>query len=311
LSHPIDVVTPHGIATALSSHDLAPVDYGGRHKALADHLGIDLSATLAVINHIPICLDGKAHADARKRTANIIASGANEALTFVDNQVPEMITTLLAPGQHDVMREFVYPCVNKLISANIGTDLAMCDETLVSRIFSQTTGVAKRRRMNDELTSLHQTIASSQPKLSREDIYDRLALCILGTDALRGAIGCSMKAIFDGAPISKEFHKTGVPYIDRRVKRACPIDAVEYPIGANLRAQLQILEAEEHAGDRNRFFGYGAHVCLGRRIAIKLWEQIQRQIAASQVSVMTLRYDLRKDDVFCIPETFVIEVSDG
>ena len=308
---PIDIISPEGIATVLGSRKFAPVNYANRHRALGDHLGLDVSEIIDAISHIPLCLHGEAHVATRKRIAKLIADSSDDALAFIARDVPEMLRHLLSVGSHDVMAEFVNPCVNQLISTNIGIPLDLSHDTLVSRLFSQATGVSKRRRMNAELADLRKLLSQELPSLTETEIGDRIALCILGTDALRGTLAGSLHAIFTGAEQSAEYPRTGVPYIDRQVLQSCPVDDVTYAPRSIVRARLDQLESSKNTKDRNRFFGYGAHVCLGRKLALRLWEQVQESINAQPIAVSITDYKMRRDDVFCIPETFEIEIRNG
>lgn len=311
MADPIDIRSFEGIATVLGSRSFVPVNYEERHRAVGDHLGFDVSEIIAAIHHIPLCLRDEAHLRSRKRIATLISQSNADATAFIAGEVPEMLVKLLSVGTHDVMGEFVNPCVNRLISTNIGTTLSLDHTTLISRLFSQTTGISKRRRMNAELAELRLHIQHELPFLTETEVGDRIALCILGTDALRGTLGRSMQAVFAGAPYTAEYPKTGVPYIDRQAAHPCPVDGVTYDADTTLRARLDALESASDPQDRNRFFGYGAHVCLGKKIALHLWAQIQDSILDRQAAVAVTRFTLRRDDVFCVPEEFEIEVTHG
>jgi len=309
MSVQIEVITPDEIAKVLGIKDFVPVDYESRHRILGEHLGFDASDILAAIRHVPLCARAQAHTASRKRIAKLIAQGTSEMGAFVREDVPAMVSELLLPGGHDVMAEFVGPCVNKLMSASVGVPLDLGDDTLVSRLFSQAMGISKRRRMNSELAELRRVIAHHLPHLSESEVGDRIALCILGTDALRGTLGCSLKALFEEDANPAEYPRTGVPYIDREALKSCPVNGVEQPANTVVRARLDQFERPEFAGERNRFFGYGAHVCLGRKIAVDLWQQVHDCATRSLANVTVTKYRLRRDDVFNIPEKFEIDVA--
>ncbi len=302
------------IAIVLRSPDFRPVDYAARHLSLAAAMGFDATHIVSAINHVPLCLHGDRHAQARKRIARLINEGTENAMAVVETEVPEMIAQLHTPGHHDVMKEFVIPCVDRLISANTGLNITLPSDTLVSRLFSQTLGVAKRRRMNAELLALREKIAAQRPELSHEDISDRIVLFILGVDALRGTIARSMQLIYEGGlqqtstEIARDYPATAVPYIDREATAACPIGGITYPTGTNFRARLDQFEERENQAHRNRFFGFGAHSCLGRKLALALWRTVVNSMRDHPANITVSDFKLRKDDVFAIPEVFEIEV---
>lgn len=303
------------IARLLGSGDFLIVDYANRHRALADHFGLDFSNIIFAIQHVPLCLMGAEHAASRKRIATLMAEGSADAVSFIQNDIAGMVAKLHAPGPHDVMQEFVHPCVNGLLAASTGITSALGHDPVMSQIFSQTAGIAKRKRMNAELGKLRETIASQRPDLNETEIGDRVALFILGTDALKGTLARSIHALYiqSGGKVPttfmEEYPATGVPYIQRLSEVACPFDGVISPENTHFSARLDEFERPENASFRNRFFGYGAHLCLGRKLSVLLWKVIQEAMHDFPAEIDITDYALRKDDVFNIPKTFQIEVK--
>ena len=57
-----------------------------------------------------------------------------------------------------------------------------------------------------------------------------------------------------------------------------------------------------------RFWGFGAHLCLGRKLSLQIWRGITTELLTLAPVVTVTRYGLLRDDVFAIPGTFEIEV---
>ncbi|WP_342071600.1 hypothetical protein [Yoonia algicola] len=315
MDSPVEVTHPADIARVLGTNAFLPLDYAKLHQQLGAGLGFDVTHILFAIDHIPVCLRGHEHTAARKRIAGLIAKGADGAMSFIRNEMPALIAQLHTAGRHDVMAEFVDPCVSRLICAHAGIEMEIDADTMISRVFSQTIGVAKRKRLNSELGAIRAEIERQQPALNEIEIGDRLALFILGTDALRGTIARSLHFLYEqyhenAVPeILTDYPLTGVPVIGRVQDEVCPFHGQTYAPDTQFKARLDVFENPEHAALRNRFFGYGARLCLGRKLALNLWQHIQENIRDTRPAVSVADFALRKDDLFNVPSVFEIEVA--
>lgn len=312
----VEVRSFRGIAETLGGACFEPVRYAERYRLLGDQLVFDVSEIVAAIQHVPLCLRGQDHFESRKRLAGLIATVAPKVREMIESDLPGMVETLLSEGRRDVMTDFVHPFVSKVIGAMIGLTLELQDNSMISRLFSQSIGISKRRRMNNELGALKEVIKTALPDATDTEIGDRVALCILGTDALRGTLGRSIHALFidgfDGVIDREQADfppRTGVPYIDRESITDVMVEGRAYPAGSHFRARLETLEADAHADTRQRYFGFGTHTCLGRKLSLEIWKAITAALQHNPASVQVLHYALRHDDVFYIPEKFEIEVS--
>lgn len=315
MTDPVQVRSFDGIAQVLGGPEFEPVTYAERHRMLGARLGFDVSEILRAIRAIPLCQRGAAHAETRRRLAGLIAEGSGRVAEFSATELPEMVRRLFEPGRHDVMGEFIHPCVDRILEGTIGLAPQAPGDTVISRVFSQSMGVARRRRMNSELGALRARLSEAFPQMSTEETDDRIALSILGTDTLRGTIGCSLHAVLtggaDGGPRRDHASlppRTGVPYIDREAMVPTVVEGQAHDAGVTFRACLEALEAADMAG-RMRFWGFGAHTCLGRRMSLQVWRGITAELTRLAPQVEVTRYTLARDDVFAIPDCFEIEVG--
>jgi hypothetical protein len=311
-----DVDTPSGISTILSSADFEPILYPERHSEIAKALGFDVSEVVRVAKHIPLLLRGTAHLETRKRLAVLIATGARPARKATEELLPTMISDLLKPGSRDVMQHLVNPFVGKIMSAMVGLELQLAGDTMISRLFSQNIGVSKRRRMNTEFGSLRAQIEAKMPDLTEIEVGDRVALCVLGMDSLRGTLGCSLHEILSAGSsqnidtvTATHPPRTGVPFVDRQAINPVELESKNHAAGTTFRAWLDTYECASSSRSRQRLFGFGAHTCLGRTLSLEIWKTTTDALQQNPATVEILEYDLRRDDVFHIPENFKIEVS--
>lgn len=304
-------------AEILKSRELDVVPYAGRVGALADRLGLDFSATIHALEAIPLCQSRERHPAVRRAMAEMVAARTEDLRRAIPGIVARSTTALTRPGRVDVMAEVVMPMVSDMISGLIEMPFDVAETGQISRVFSQALGVAKRRRMEEELARLTETLRARFPALDEEAIGLKLSLSILGRDALLGTFGCSLHAMADQAA-GRSFAaldwpdlppRTGVPYIDRVALVSVRVGDRPVDPGGNIRARLADYEGSDDPRAGLSFFGAGAHLCLGRALSLDLWRAMTAALSASPMVPRVLAYGLRRDDVFHIPETFDLEVS--
>lgn len=308
LSDPVEI---------LKSRHLDVVPYAKRVVALSEHLGIDLSSTLFALGYVPLCQQQDSHAAARRGLAKLIAE-RNEALR---SAIPAMVRrhcgVLGLPGRVDVMPAVIEPLVSQALSVLAGISLDVAGVDYVSRIFSQTLGVAKRRKLEQTLGQMIAQLRAAFPDADDSGIGQRLALVILGRDAMLGTFGRSLHGMAQSAQGAAWSaldwpdapHRTGVPYIDRVAIRDVCVGGQPVDAGGVIRAQLSEYEAAADPRKHLGFFGGGAHLCLGRALALEIWQGVAAYLSQSAARPLVLEYGLRRDDVFFLPQTFILEIS--
>ncbi|GHF52392.1 hypothetical protein [Seohaeicola zhoushanensis] len=309
-------VIPDTPTDILKARDLDVVPYAARVAGLSERLGIDLSVTVDALNAIPLCLPRDRHAEARRDIAAMIA-GRNEVLRAeLPHIVRRHFARLTETGRVEVMREAVAPAVAELISLLVGMPIGVEDTNHVSRIFSQSMGVARRKTLEAELGRLNAQLRATFPSSSARELGLKLSLMILGRDAMMGTFGCSLAAMAQAAEAGWNSldwpdlpPRTGVPYIDRVANADVMIGEQPVAKGQPVRAHLADFEASDDPRLRLSFFGAGAHLCLGRALAMDSWRALGRFLTDSSARPKVLTFELRRDDVFNIPGTFEIEVS--
>lgn len=286
------------------SHEV--LDFHNRHARLAERLQLDFADILFLLDHMPLALRGEAHAAQRADAARLLGERRATIAAAIPGLIARHLACLERPGTVDLLHEACVPLVEELIGVTIDADLEHADANYVSRVFSQLLGVAQRRAMNAELAGLRRQITLAHPGESPLRQGSRLALVVLGRDAMIGTLSRSLHAHFvdlEGAalnskPLPEAPTHTGVPAVPRESK-------VE---GEELRCRLAAFEGGD-ASDRMRFFGAGGHVCLGRALSLDLFKLLSAHLLQLKTSVTVETFHLRKDDVFAMPDTFTIKVT--
>lgn len=311
-----DAGTPAAAAVLalLQSPDFDVVDYAGRCRTLAARLGIGLEDILFAYAHLPLCLRGSEHLAKRRAVARHVASAQPALFAALPGLVRRHLAMLGQPGRHDVLNGAIRPLVRDVVAAFVGERHDTGAESLMSRVFSAGMGVAKRRRLNDEIAALRAAIAAAQPELSAGDVGIRVALHILGSDALTGTLANSLaQAVADSSAAGRPLvigpapTRTGVPFVDRQALRDTEHGGRAVARGDTVTARLDVFDGAGE--DADRMFGAGAHVCLGRPVSLRLWSEIRDFVNPLDSRVGLRAFVLRKDDVFRLPDVFEIEVT--
>jgi hypothetical protein len=304
--------TPLDPASVLTSPFLDVTPFADRVAALAARTGLDFSATVFALRALPLATPRGPHAPMRRALAAMMAPRLPVLRERLPGIVADRFTVLSRPGEVEMMETVVVPVVGDALGILSGVELAPGDCTLVSRIFSEILGPSRRLRLEAEVRALRARIEAAFPDADEVEIGPRLALVILGRDALIGTVARSLEALFrPGTPFAaidwpEAPPRTGVPFIDRVAVAEGVVSGRPVTEGQSIRASLQVHETG--IGEVLGFFGAGAHLCLGRTPALDLWREVGRHASALPGRPEVLEFRLRKDDVFAFPETFRLRV---
>jgi cytochrome P450 len=312
------VTDPSQSRELIASANLRPVPYAEDYQALEGRLGIDFSSLTFAFNHIPICLHGDRHVRSRRRVSEFLAARKASLNARIPEAVATHFNAFRREGQVEVMEDVVVPLVHDIISTVIDIDISAQDCPNASLVFDKSTGVKKRRRIAAEIASLRELISSRLgPNTTDDDVGLRLALLILGKDALIGTLGESLYRLLEvnaGRQLSDIEYpdfppETGVPFIERQVVAPFRLADREFAAGDRVRIFLQAFAYAGGPRSRTNFFGSGAHACLGRPVSIEIWNAITALLSGVPLRANVLAYSARTSDyVFACPERLQVEL---
>lgn len=268
------------------------------------------------MEYVPPCVSRDKHPAVRQAIAQIIVENQAELKVVLPGLIADSFACLAYPGEHDLLASALIPLVQGVLQIIAGVaPVGNRQNTLVSHIFSQSLGIARRCRMEAEYRDLGSWLHGRYPDESEERRGARLALLILGYDATIGTLACSLRDLIGHAPqvmadlaFETMPSRTGVPYVDRKATVATVGGGRSWEVDDVARVCLGSLEEGASAKDRNRFFGAGSHTCLGRTLFLNLWSQVACAIRAKPGMISLVHFSLGKNDVFRIPEIFTIKV---
>jgi hypothetical protein len=216
------------------------------------------------------------------------------------------------------MADVVVPLVMDIISIICDVRIAATECRNASVVFDRSISVSKRRAIEAEIAQLRRLIASRLGAQGCDaDVGLRLALLILGKDALIGALGQSLHRVLaenSGRRLADleypEFlPETGVPFIERVVVTAFSLAGCDFAAGDRVRIFLQSLAYAVEAKLRHAFFGAGVHACLGRPLSMEVWQAIRSILSRTPLRAHVLGYAPRISDyVFACPESLHVEL---
>lgn len=314
------VVNPAHCKDLIASNALRPATYAEDYQALQARLGIDFSSMAVAFDSIPLCQHAAPHERARRRVSEFLAGRKTALNARVPQAVSEYFDVMRRAGRVELMSATVNPLVLDIIATVAGIDIACAaDSQSASVVFDRSIGVGKRRRIAEEIAILRERIAKYLGgNASDEDVGLRLALLILGRDALTGTLGESLCRLFEQNPgrrLSDIAYPelppdTGVPWVERIAVTPLHFAGCDFRQGDRIRIFLQSFVYSDEPRSQTRFFGAGAHACLGRPLSLEVWNAIVAVLSGIPLRVELLSYAPRTSDyVFTCPETLEVELT--
>jgi cytochrome P450 len=304
----------------LSPH-LLVAPYLAAYQALANrHPDYDFANLVFAFKYIPLCLNSDEHKAARRGIAEYVAARKPALAAVAPSIVDRWFGTLAAREQIELMADVIEPLVKDVLG-----ELNQIDQDgralirSASALFDRMMGAKRRRELDNELAKIRECIRRSIGPLASDGQEGlRLALFILGNDALAGTLGESLHQVFlesRGRLLSEADYPprptaTGVPFVERIVTAPFEYGGIALRKGDRIRILLQSFQYSGKGADNIRIFGAGIHACLGRQLSLDIWSLITRALSKISARVEILDYALRDDDyVFTYPSRLLIELK--
>jgi hypothetical protein len=294
----------------LTSPDFDVIPFADYYQGLSERLGLDFGAILFTLRHVPLGLRGADHAAQRGDAAKLISERRSAVSSVLPGVVARNYGCLGTPGTYDLITKAIAPSVDEMITELIGLAPELDENSLISRVFSQKLGVAKRVRMNAELAILIQRLRSAFPDDSETRLASRLTLVVLGRDAIIGSLALSLKGHIEDAAsrFAVPPSHSSVPLVPRIALQPTEIAGQAVAGDEMMLCQLQSV-SDDGQIDRSRFFGAGAHMCIGRVLVIDMFKHLSRFMSGLSTKLTVQETTLRDCDVFAVPEHLRIRVE--
>ncbi len=281
-------------------------------EALSERLRIDLSATLSVMRVLPLWADEKKHIDLRRETAQFLNEGSNLKLMRASSRIDRIMDEKLIGSQIDLL-DVVRSSVDVFVHEITGVPPIEKSLEDMPSVFSSNLGISARLRLECALREQIALMGGLFPNETDRQHLIRIGQWAMGRDALVGMLCLSLHHFLvdikgknlnlTSLPVMPTH--TSIPAIGRIAKddnsvAGCPVSS-----GALIECRLDTLS---HAPERlhRHFFGAGSHVCLGRTLALDFISIFTEKFSALDFSLVPVRFELLRHDVFDIPQVFVV-----
>lgn len=305
----------------LASRDLRAYPMGDRYRDLTRRLGHDFSASIALMERLPIFIEGPAHKRVRKAMALRNEANKPVQLAAVSAFIDRFAQGRLRPGESvDLFEDFGKPLFEAMVLSapelptpsltGRGADIARL-VTEFPLLFFPSTSLKRRLAINALLAS----IVAGQP----DDILDELALLVLGVYPLSGSLALSLHATIadnpgarlDAIPWPAEFPQSSLHFVDRESTRETTIAGEHFAAGERIRCMLRGGDWNE-AQVRSLFFGAGLHTCLGKQLSETIWAMTTQAFAACPLVAEALPLVMQPDqEPFRLPARAQVRLSAG
>lgn len=312
------VADPDLCREMLSSPALYPAPAVEHYRNMPSSWGDQFASVAFAFEHIPLSMYGDRHTEARRRVSTFIAGRHQAIRAWAEHALPGYLQPFSQPGRVEVMGKVIKPLSRGLFAGLVDTDLPdhlALDS--VSQVFDKSIGMSRRIRLEADMAQLEAHLRERLGDIAEDEVGMRLGLLVVGKDALVGTLAESLCQLFrDNADVPLERiefprmpHQTAVPFVERIAAAPVRVAGLDLAEGDRVRIVLQTY-GHSPSSDHHRFFGAGAHACLGRPLSLELWSTIAACLSKLTSRVRVLDYQLAADNyVFNVPTRFEVEVT--
>jgi cytochrome P450 len=299
------VFSAQDIAFILKSRDFAVADFIDLHQKLEQKVGIDCSAIIKVLGHIPIAHEGERHARIRSDVARILNADVASTKQKTAKAANETISKICRPGSIvDLVQDVVRPVCDVMFEGILGAGSVSRSDGGVSasQVFDLYLGLNRRMKINAQACAMLRAFASADDRLKTTPEY-AVGLGMLGYDSIVGSLGCSLLQVLRGEVAGRRLcdlcfppalPATGVPYIERFAVQDCMLEGAGIRKGDRVRLYLD--DSSTDRMEERPFFGKGRHSCLGEELSTWLWRTLTAELGRLPFAWTIEKAERRKPD---------------
>ncbi len=312
------VADPDLCRELLSNPVLYPAPALEHYRNMPPGFGEAFASVAFAFEHIPLSMYNERHVAARREASTFIAGRHHAIRAWAEGELPLHLQPLAQPGRVELMDKVIKPLVRGLFAVIIDTDLPdhlRLDH--VSHVFDKSIGMSRRVRLEADMAQLEAHLRERLSDMNEGQIGMRLGLLVVGKDALVGTLAESLSELFrdnedtslDRIEFPRMPHRTAVPFVERIASAPVSVAGLDLAEGDRVRVVLQTY-SHGPSNEHHRYFGAGAHACLGRTLSLELWSAIAALLSRQTSRVRVLDYQLAADSyVFNVPTRFEVEVT--
>ena len=279
-------------------------------RSIEGRFGVDLANLLWIATVNPLLNEGETHLRARRELANWIAERRGD----IASKLPELMSSefgqLLIAEEVEVISECVLPFVGRLQSELLGLRRPLKMSPLTGTyVFDRFSGLSNLLRCNALIGEFRIEIENQNLPIATSLA---LNLWILGGDSLASSLGASLYHVFleawqarrNSYDFSRPYPSTGVAAAERICVGSLELGKSKVLEGERLRLYLQGMNA--NIGSGVHVFGAGSHSCLGRVIALDVWNALAQCLKGMSRPPKHVEAEFRKSSIFHMPKNLKV-----
>ena len=276
-----------------------------RYRELVARTGLDFSASIRLMEYLPVFIDGEHHVRIRKAMARRVSQTQKCQYASCAEALASVIHRFADESEVELVEDFAQP-IWRAISASI---MPRTPETLrliddIPNLFSPILSIKRRFEINQRIEAFQRNTG--------EEEEDELILLCLTTLEMRPFVGTLSLSIYDlvGSNAGKSFAEVEWPetfpvsslrYVDRIALCDVSVGGRHFSAGERVRCFTQHVKysREENAGS---LFGFGSHTCLGKSVSERVWKLVTATLSKLSHRPTSGRLSISKhNDPFYMP----------
>jgi hypothetical protein len=302
---------------AITSKEFYAYPMADVYNELSTKSGIDFSAAILLMKHLPIFLDGDDHKDKRKRMAQVYADTRSRQEQNISSCIDQIIFEIsVYNGEYDIIEGLANPIWRALQDAICDLDRIYIEPELVReipRLFDPNLSLRRRKLINDKISDHLSNISSFE----QPEFFDRIALLVLGVRPLVNSLALSLYKIaelqkhvkLNEIEFPKSFSHSALTFVDRIARKSVEIHGQCYDEGTRFRC-VTVDETYLDIENQKNMFGLGAHLCLGRPISMYIWKQLTASLGTLSKMIKPMELQYAQNEPFIVVSKAKIEILD-
>lgn len=300
------------IAAIFRSEDFRINAFADHYRTIADRTGLDLQASIDVLDHIPFSKEGDEHRRLRTEMTAVVSADSRKNVAGMEKFAGDLTETLFVAGADiEIVRHLARPIFYELFSRWLKVDeREFLKETNISQVFDGAMSLNRRKKVNHDLRHLTCAFAERRDLIPTTPEF-AVAMNVLGNDALMGTLALSLWHVFEQNPGARlcdiafpaNLPATSVPFIERVANRDVEMGELKVAKDQKVRLMIDATSRQVTGDEADLFFGKGRHLCIGKPMTLIIWRSVTKALSSLPLRFKLGEMRLRRGDyAFTYPE---------
>ena len=293
------VAEPALILRLLRSRHAGVLNVDDMIGAIERRYGVELPNVRFAARHLPLFLEGKEHAEQRRKSSRYLAGRMADLEINLPLLVERHLKPLRNKGRIDLVSEVTTPLVRDLTS--IFVDCPVTDaitQLNLLDVFALNKSLTRFKDLDLRVGKAKEFIAAEST--DEELLGSRFSALSMGFETILVMLTEGLHLAFRSHPVDADDPivlpafpiETGVPISYRRALSDFEMAGHTFKAGDLLRLQLQVLGYSDCQQEKQGIFGAGVHSCVGKQASLRIWAVLKQAFDRLQVRGRVSSYDL-------------------